>query len=268
MALNFQNASVFSIEPNTTLQFPLNHGRILYNNIIANGSVTSVGGTDAANVLLPNTANRWMFDNDGQITITLPVEQQIDTICLGAHTLKGYSVRVEYSNSTSVSFFEFAPAKLLTSNTALMFHRPASVAANSIRITCTGFGGGNCVGVVYAGISLQMQRPYYSGSTPSPLNAKTGFRNSRTETGNFVGREIKRLDFATSPSWNNIEDSWYREFFQPFVECARALPFFYAWNLLEHPTDVGYFYTEDDFAPSYQGTLNYVQFSGEFLGVG
>lgn len=268
MTVNLENASVFSVTPNTTLQFPLNHGRILYNNIIANADVTVDGGVNEIGVLIPNTADRWQFNNTAQMIIDLPVNQEIDTLCIGAHTLKGYGVRVEFNADDSATFFEFAPQKSITRNESVMFHRTTSVTVSRIRLTFTGVGLNVGAGVIYAGIALQMERPYFSGSTPSNLDAQTAFYNARTETGSFVGREIRKMDFKASPSWKNLTDSWYREFFQPFVECARALPFFYAWNLLEHPSDVGFFITSGDISPSYMGVRDLVQVSSEFVGVG
>lgn len=268
MIINLSQASVFSIEPNTTLQFPLNHARILYNNIMANASVSVDTGDGELGVLIPTTIDRYVFTNTAVMTFTLPTAQLMDTVCIGAHSLQGYTVLAEYDDDDAGTFTNLAPEKTVSGTTAVMIHRQSFVTVKRLKITLTGTGINNCIAVIYGGISLQVQRPYYGGSTPINLNPVTSYYNARTETGNFVGREIRSKDYKVSPSWKNLTDDWYRTYFTRFTKSAQALPFFFAWNLLEHPYDVGLCITEGDISPSYQGKLNFVQVSADFLGIG
>lgn len=249
--------------------FPLNHARILYDNALL-GSSVSASGTTPQLTLVPNTADRWSFTTTSTITYTLLSTQSIDTVCIGSHNLKtaGYSVQIQYSSSTSGSFTSFGSVVTPSGeNLALMQHISSAVAVRRLRIVVTGSGSAY-IGSIYAGIALQMQRPFFSGHTPLPFGAVTDYYNPRTEAGNYIGREIRRRQYETSAPFKNLTDSWVRTYLAPFIISARSLPFYFAWNLLEHPTDVGFAMVGGDIQPSYQGNRDLMSVSFDVIGIG
>ncbi|MEQ3653701.1 MAG: hypothetical protein ABNH21_06540 [Glaciecola sp.] len=249
--------------------FPLNHARILYNSVLL-GSSVSASGTTPELTLVPNTADRWSFETTSTVTYTLPSTDIIDTVCIGAHNLKtaGYTVQVQYSTTTGGSFVNFGPSITPTGeNLALMQHLSSAVSVRRLRIVVTGSGAAY-IGSVYAGTALQMQRPFFSGHTPLPFGAVTDYYNPRTESGNYIGREIRRRQYQTSAPFKNLTDYWVRTYLAPFIISARSLPFYFAWNLLEHPTDVGFAMVGDDIQPSYQGNRDLMSVSFDVIGIG
>ena len=88
-----------------------------------------------------------------------------------------------------------------------------------------------------------------------------------TEGGNFVGEQIRRMGFNTSVSFSNLENDWYRFYFQPFVIHARTLPYYFAWNLSQYPLDVGYCKTSADISPAY-GTRDTFDVGFDMVGFG
>jgi hypothetical protein len=248
--------------------FSLKHARILYLNKLIGSAVTTSLGTNGSLVLVPNTADRWAITTTSFITFTLPAAVSIDTIGIGAHNLgsTNYVISFQYSTTDVSSFVTFKPAQTPADNTAVMSHISSSISARRIRITCTGSGSA-FVGSIYAGIALQMQRPFFAGHSPLPLSAKTIRYSSVTEGGNFVGEQIRRLGFRSSAPFKNLSNDWYRTYFQPFVIHARTLPYFFAWNLDQYPTDVGYCKTSEDITPAY-GSLDMFNVSFEMVGFG
>jgi hypothetical protein len=248
--------------------FSLKHARILYLNKLIGSSVTASAGTNPSLVLIPNTADRWAITTTSSITFTLPAAVSIDAIGIGAHNLgsTNYVISFEYSVTDVSSFVTFKAAQTPVEDTALMAHISSSVSARRIRVTCTGSGSA-FVGSIYAGIALQMQRPFFAGHSPINLSARTVRYSSVTEGGNFVGEQIRRIGFTTSAPFKNISNDWYRFYFQPFVVHARTLPFFFAWNLEQYPTDVGYCKTNEDITPSY-GSLDMFNVSFDMVGFG
>jgi hypothetical protein len=248
--------------------FSLKHARILYLNKLLGSTVATSAGTNGSLVLVPNTADRWAITAGGSITFTLSAAVTMDSAAIGAHNLgsTNHVVSVEYSSATTGSFSTFKASQTPTEDTAMMFHNAASVSVRRLKITCTGSGSA-FVGSIYAGIALQMQRPFFAGHSPLPLSAKTIRYSSVTEGGNFVGEQIRRIGFRASAPFKNISNDWYRTYFQPFVVHARTLPFFFAWNLEQYPTDVGYCKTSEDITPAY-GSLDMFNVSFDLVGFG
>jgi hypothetical protein len=248
--------------------FSLKHARILYLNKLIGSTVSVSAGLNGGFVLIPNTADRYTVTNGGAITFTLPANQSFDTVAIGAHNLgtTNYSVGVEYSTSASSAFIAFKTGQSPSVDTAMMFHNSSAVSARRIRVTVSGVGS-IFIGSIYAGVALQMQRPFFAGHSPLPLSARTVRYSSVTEGGNFVGEQIRRLGFRTSAPFKNLSNDWYRLYFQPFVIHARTLPFYFAWNLDQYPTDVGYCKTNEDITPAY-GSLDMFNVSFDMVGFG
>jgi hypothetical protein len=268
-ALSAPNAITANALDPETPPFSLRHARILYLNKLIGSSVTASAGINPSLVLIPNTADRWVITSGGFITFTLASSISIDTMAIGAHNLgsTNHSIIFQYSTTESSAFITFKQPTLTPSeDTAIMSHISSSVSARRVRIICTGSGSA-FVGSIYAGIALQMQRPFFAGHSPINLSARTVRYSSVTEGGNFVGEQIRRIGFTTSAPFKNISNDWYRLYFQPFVVHARTLPFFFAWNLEQYPTDVGYCKTNEDITPSY-GSLDMFNVSFDMVGFG
>ena len=251
----------------TTPPFPLNHARILYANLLNGSGVTATGGSQNPEyALIPNTFQAWSFTSStaGTITITLPSSQNIDTICIGAHNLKGETIQVQYDANLTDPFTTFAPSKTVTTNDAIMFHIATAVSARRVRITVSGNGGLNHkVGFISAGVALQMPRPFFSGHNPMNQNKKHRYFDAYTESGNMVGRAKRSVMLEGDFQWNNIPDVWYRTYMPAFIESATRLPYFIAWNLLQYEDDCAMAFTDEDISAPYSGTrdLRSISFS-------
>ena len=238
--------------------FPLNHARILYENILSNYSSTSAIDGDAATVpfaAVPNTFQRFTFTTTARFEIEMPREA-CDTICIGAHNLAsgGYTVQAFFKELPADPYSSFSPSVTPSSNASIMFHVPTSVNISGVEIRVTGGAGGGYIGYVAAGVALQMQRPFFGGHTPITDATVTKFYDSWTESGNIIGRSKRSQGQETTADFKNIDDGWYRTYFQDFKESALTLPYFFAWNLLEYPDDVGMCFTDGDISAPYTGT--------------
>ena len=235
--------------------FALNHARILYDNLLVGSASSTDSGTNPSFALIPNTAQRWTTSVNSFLKFTLPVNQNIDTVCIGAHNLSagGYTVGVFYRATVGGTLTAFTTGKTPTNDNALMFHRSSTVSAKTIEVYLTGGTGDAFIGSVYAGVALQMQRPFFGGHTPAVLARQADYYSSMSESGNFIGVEVRRRALESDAAWKNLTDTWYRQYFVPFLASAEVLPFYFAWNLLEYPTDVAYCKNITNVAPSYSG---------------
>lgn len=249
-----------------TPPFALNHARILYDNLLLDSSISVTAGNNPSYVLIPNTAQRYTFTGTQTITVTLPIATLVDTLCFGAHNLSDSIVTVSSSPDLVSGYSVFSAARTIENNNAIMIHREGNALVRRLQIviTCT---GDKHIGSIYAGIALQMMRPFYSGHSPSVLSRRTDFYSSNTESGNYIGVQVRRRALESSADWKNLTDAWYRTYFDPFLVVAETLPFYFAWNLLEHPNDVSYCKNITDISPSYQGQLTLMSVSIPLIGI-
>jgi len=225
----------------TSPPFALNHARILYRNLLESfTSVTPSTGATASSVVVPNTYERWNFTATGSdsITITLPANENIDTVCVGAHNLDGATIEFLYDNNASGSFTSIGTKT--GGEFDIMLHLSSTVSVRRIRINISGLSGSRFIGYISAGVALQMQRPFFNGHTPITDSDVTEYYSNRSESGEIIGQQIRRKGYETQAQWNNIDDGWYRSYFAPFKQYVKTRPFFFAWNLLEYPDDVGF----------------------------
>lgn len=227
----------------------LSFARIAYDN-----KLTSASSTDAAAVLIPNTYERW-FSASGtmQATFQTSAVLAVDYVAIGAHNLAtaGASILVETAPTVAGTFTARASVTPTTNAPLFLSFDTVSTVAD-IRITITG-GTNREVGVIYAGEALIMQRALYGGHSPINLSSMTEYRNAMSDTGQFLGRKIRRQGQMTNFSWQYLTPEWYREYFQPFVVSAKTKPFFIRWRPDYHSDEVAFGYTTGDIKPSNMG---------------
>jgi hypothetical protein len=232
---------------------------ILYQNRLTTASVAA-GGTGGQLVLSPNTFDRWQGTiapaSSAVITFTLPNNTSLDCLAVGAHNLGtlsgGATLRCEYAVTVGGAWVDFAPLQTRNGGDTrpVMFIRATPVTVRQIRFRVTSGTGPYFVGVIYAGLKLQMPHPIYGGHSPLPLNATTDYFNNRSESGEWIGRQIRRRGFETSVELPRLKPDWYRANFQPFVDSAKENPFFFAWRPVSYPDEVGYCWTDGDIRAS------------------
>ena len=235
--------------------FPLKNPRILYETVTEGATATATSGTNPTYAITPNTWERWIFSGTQSLTVQFNENKLIDSVGLGAVQLAGKTVLVEYSTSTTGAFV--AMQAQAGKDGAMLFLTDGytgfeGFTARRIRITATGIGAGS-IGVIYAGVALQIQQSIYGSVSPMTLSRTTQYENSRTESGEWIGRSIKSKGLTGNLKFDKLFEDWYREYFDPFVSAARYRPFFYAWRPDKFPDEVAYCWTTGDIKPSNSG---------------
>ena len=235
--------------------FPLKNPRILYETVTDGATATATSGTNPTYAITPNTWERWIFSDSQSLTVQFNENKLIDSVGLGAVQLAGKAVLVEYSTSTTGAFV--AMQTQAGKDGAMLFLTDGytgfqGFTARRIRITATGSGAGS-IGVIYAGVALQVQQSIYGSVSPMTLSRTTQYENSRTESGEWIGRSIKSKGLTGNLKFDKLFEDWYREYFDPFVSAVRYKPFFYAWRPDKFPSEVAYCWTTGDIKPSNSG---------------
>lgn len=246
--------------------FPDTHGVIQYENDLINSTITSNIG-DGSSTVTPNTFDRWVVDSlVAPFAVTdylLPSNRNVNTFCIGGHNMGGKNLTVSFFTSDT----DIPDPANLVGSVVVDNNKPIMFAISDrdvlkVRLLIEGSGGESFyISNVSVGYGLQLQRPVYGGVNPAPLNAVTDYFNNRSESGEWIGRTIRRRGFDSSINMVRITPEWYREYFQPFVESAKTTPFFYSWRPGDYPEDVVYCWTESDIKPSNSGKREFMNLS-------
>jgi hypothetical protein len=226
------------------------YARIGYGNKLLTAS-----SVDYDALLIPNTYERWEVAAGTQTaTFQLSPVSIVNYVAIGAHNLFSSGVTeviIELSETIGSGYFVVWAGKPISNSPLFkVFDDFADIA--EVRITITG-GTDREIGVLYAGEVLIMQRALYSGHSPINLSGVTEYRNATSDSGQFLGRRIKRKGQQASFDWANLTDDWYRQYFQPFVLSAKVAPFFINWRPDYYSEEAAFGYTTADIAPSNQG---------------
>lgn len=239
-----------SVEDPDAGLYPLNHARILYASALSGAVAVATGGTGAANVLNAATYSRWSFTGSQSITLSLPANQMIDAVGLAAHSFGAAVVQAYYSATDAGVFVPVGAAQ--SGPEAMLFLLNSAVSAKRIRVVITATGP-QVLGVIYAGVALQMQRPIYRGHAPATMSRVTEYLSNESEAGQWLGRNVIRQGLIVDLNWSRLSAAWVRQYFDPFIKSARTTPFFVAWNPQDYPREVAYAWTTEDIKPTNTG---------------
>lgn len=243
--------NVLTPKPINAPPYPLSNARILYDNLFDNAITNIVAGQGLTN---PNTFERWVVAGAVQImTVIADDNKSIDSIAIGAHNLGSMGATIQVlTAATEGGAFTSRGIITPTTDKSILILLNAQISVKIIRLVVTN-GDGSEIGVLYAGVSLAMERPIFGGHAPIYLNAETTYSNNASETGNWLGRTIVRNGYSTSYKWQFLNDEWYRDNFEPFVVIARKKPFFIAWRPDIYPDEVAYCWLTGDPKPTNRG---------------
>lgn len=154
-----------------------------------------------------------------------------------------------------------------TDNAPVLFLQ-STVPANRMRLTVTGAGGMPSIGVIYVGVALAMMKSVSATFKPITMARDTVLQNTMSTGGQFLGQDYRRNGTMGSTSFKHLTAAWVRQKFEPFSKEARKYPYFFAWNPLTYPLEVGYCWTEQDIVAEYEGLLDLMQVSWKMRGLG
>lgn len=239
------------IDDLTAPPFPRNHARILYDNKL----ISSVS-PGADNTRKANSWERVYFSGNTNLTYSLDSNQSFDTVAIGGHNLTGATVRLYYDQNDS-GMLRHLESRTLTSDAAIMFHFDTAYTAKRIQLRIEPQDSASYyVAYVSAGIALQLQRPFFAGHLPITDADQSDINYGRTQSGQIISNMLTRKGLSTSISVKNLNDAWVNQYFEPFRQAAKLKPFFFAWNLLQYPNDVGFCRTTEDIKTVYSGARN------------
>ena len=236
--------------------YPLNHARILYAPIT--GTVTGDGTTPgyAAN---DYTSQRWQLNPGAQSwLLTADGDVSFDCLFIAAHNLAGKTVIIATAAAAGGPYTTRRTISPTDTSTICVLLNDAGVAYTVREIKLTVSDGSDvAIGVIRAGVALQMPIPIYGGHRPLNLNRITEAQQQFSETGQWLGRIIKRRGVSSTYAWEYLSASWYDANFEAFAQTLPLQPFCIAGNPSKITTDVGFVWTDRDVEPANMGVKDY-----------
>jgi hypothetical protein len=245
------STSGYTVGPNE----PLNHARILWQPIT--GTVTA-DGSDGSLAVNDYTNQRWTAGTlPADWTLVTGANAEVDTVFIAAHNLgsTGSTIAVQTAATVGGAFTTRATVVPTDDSAiAVMINSGgAPYVIREIRIRVTGTSGLAQIGIIRAGVALQMERAVFGGVTPLGLNRVVETRQSISETGQWLGRTVQIQAQRTSMDWQHLSSAWYRANFQPFALSLPQRPFGLIQNPLRMPESVGWCWTDQSPAPVNMG---------------
>lgn len=235
---------------------PLNYARILWNPLT--GTVTG-GGTNPAYAANDYTSQRWLLSPGSQNwTLQTAADATVDSVFIAAHNLTGKTVTISTAATAGGAHTTRTSFLVDDASTIAAFFNNAGTAytIREVRVNVND-GADVAIGIIRAGVSLQMPIPIYGGHRPLNLNRVTEAQQQFSETGQWLGRIIKRRAVTSAYDWEYLKASWYDANFEPFAKTLPLRPFCIAGNPSKIATDVGFVWTDRDPEPVNMGIKAY-----------
>lgn len=211
--------------------------------------------TQAPKALTANTFERYQPSTGAVVAkFQLSASAPIDYVALAAHNIGshdgGTEILIQFATTIGGALTDIETITP-TDNAALMITF-TSITVAEIAITTNAVTSGLELGVVHAGVALQMQQPIFGGVNPIDLSQKNKYQSTMSDSGQFLGRTVTSKGLEASFQWQHLEDDWYRTEFNPFVISAVKNPFFIKWRPDRYESAV-YGYTTGDIQPTNMG---------------
>ena len=232
---------------------------ILANNLLIGQPATATSAADgfpASAVTNPLTYERWAPSTGGSSAVTIDLPGRFfDTIAIAAHTLGTNGVTFTIAGFTSIGGWVDFITQTPTTDEPFVLCFGSSRFLSKLRITINKQAE---IGVVYAGLRLNMPLSIYGGHTPDTLGRTVEYTTAESVTGNFLGRTVERSGYEASYSFKYLGAAWYRQNFDKFASDAIRNPFFIAWYPFKYPKEVVYGWTDKQIVPNNSGLKDYL----------
>lgn len=257
------------VEPGHKTQYPLNHARILYRNVITSVTADSAQlNSPASAVLAKTTYERWKPTTSGDSITGTFTEQVINSIAIAAHSNLTPTIEVRVNGSwEEIKAFppageslildfandEYRELQYAPDNEALLLLIKPRL-CDGVRVTAEFSDNAPSIGVLMAGTVLEMARPVYGGHSPAMLSSSSTVRPNVSESGEWLGASLIRQGRPVGINWRNLPAKWVRQNWHPFSEALKTSPYVFAWNPLRASADAIYCSSSDVPQPSNSGT--------------
>ena len=233
-------------------------------------ATTAATGYPASNLANVSTASFWRASTTAlhYLTVTMATTQIVDYVGIARHNFQtaGIAVSVETQEGSGSAWVEVIPPFIPSDNAALIL-RFAAQSAYAVRVKLAAGSVVAQASVLYVGKLLSSTQRVYVGHSPITLNRRTEVVSGLSENGNYLGRIVTGSNLTTALSLTHFKPDWYRSYFDPFVNAAQTVPFFFAWRPLQYPNETSFAWLTNAPQPSNMLPNGMMQITLEMSGV-
>jgi hypothetical protein len=239
---------------------------IAYQNNVTFSSITATSSTNAGpitNAANPATSFVWRATSNATQVITINNSgAPVNYIGIARHNLNqaGLTAEVRFNGVVVLT------AQAVQDNQALLIYFDEA-SPDTITITLAGATIAPTIGVIYAGLTMRLERSLYVGHTPITYARDRKTINGMSENGQYLGEIVVRESKQTQVSIQNLHADWYRTTLDPFFALSPRVPCFFAWRPDGYPSEVGYCWIEGEPKVSNQLSNGMMQASWVFRGL-
>lgn len=228
----------------------LTHGRICYQRTAGTITAsTAAAGFPAANAGTVRTDSGWRPTAlPATWTTTYAAPEAISYIGIAKHYLGslGAVFSLEYDEGAGfVAFAGMSGVSVDNDKPILFLCRARNV--DAIRLTVTSADAMPTISVISAGVADEMPRPFVWTGQPITEGEQVAFEDTRSQTGNFVGRSIQSQGLQFSLTMQNASECWRQSTWQDFKRWANGegAAFFVAARPCHYVEEVAFAWMND-----------------------
>jgi len=232
-------SSSFVLSPEAAVLRP-NAGLLAFDSIVSETRVSATSQdpdnpvTNLANV---STTFVWQAADTADQNIDIEIGTSINYVAFARHNINSPAeIRIQAQVGTTFSNLTdwFTPRR------QVFYLRLNDATPDGIRLQIRNAVNPAIIGVLYAGLALELQRNIYVGHTPITYARNVDTIGGYSENGQYLGEVIRREGRSNTVSLQNLTAEWYRENLDPFIAQRPRKPAFFAWRPGSYPEEVGY----------------------------
>jgi len=216
---------------------------ILYDNRFEDGTPTATDtetGYDVANITDLRTYTFWKAASSGTkyITVNCASAKSADALGIVGHNLYTASATISVESSPDNSEWTERLAGFVPPSDRALLKRFTSVSAQYWRVKIVTASVQAKIAVIILGVRVTMEKYPLAPFDPMPQSivAQQGI----SDEGNLLGVTIEFIDIQIQAQFSNLTPSWVTNTFVPAwdVHLSLCKPFFWAWDVENHATEV------------------------------
>ena len=224
------------------------NAQVLYDNVLRQtGAVVTYSGAVVAG-FEPINSYDWrdfsLFQPAASATLIteLLASYSPDTVCIWWADAGSNQVQVDAWNGSSW----VAVATVLQATNAMNWMDFTAVAGTKFRFT---FNGTNLIRQITLGVRLQFSMGQWRGVAPPKLLHGVVMENVISVNGSILGRNLRRVTKEGEITLSHLEPAWVRASWDPFAIHASKRAFWWRWDPVNYPSEVGFTVAEKIVAP-------------------
>jgi hypothetical protein len=224
------------------------HNLVTVSNISSDEAASQQPVTQLAN---PSTYNPWAGQTTSQqaVTLSLNAAASVDYFGIARHNFGSAAISYTIQYSDDSAAWLNADAETVPDDDGVILHHFISASHQYWRLLMEAGTEPPSIAALYIGQILQLPRRIYVGHTPADYGRKLTLSTGRSESGQFLGRVVRKRVYKTSIDIQNLDPAWYRTNFEPFVEVAEENPFFWGWRPQDYDEEAAFVWSTSDIVP-------------------